>query len=319
MVARIAERTVLARPHGRHRARSTATTTRAIAKELGKHYLPALRSLFLGDFHGEETELNWSDIGKLEPMYAAMPNLEKLKLRSGAMKLGAIVLPHLKHFEVDHRRHGCEGRRASIAAAVWPSLEKLSIQIGPEPDGGDVKVKDLAADPRRRQSAAPHRISASTNFNLTGQLVEPLATSKILPQLAELDLSMGTLGDEQHRRRCSRCRRRSRTSTKLDVNDNYITNEGKSLLKQAKLAFNFGEQREDEGDPSRSLRLGVRMNDTCRRSVQRTCRRTGSLDVIRGHASCCIGRTTLRTHVCRASALVWSAQAFAQPAPRSTR
>jgi len=29
-----------------------------IACELGKRYLPQLRSLFLGDFHSEETELN---------------------------------------------------------------------------------------------------------------------------------------------------------------------------------------------------------------------------------------------------------------------
>ncbi|MEO8840953.1 MAG: WGR domain-containing protein [Kofleriaceae bacterium] len=88
-----------------------------------------------------------------------------------------------------------------------------------------------------------------TNFNLTGQLVEPLATSKLLPQLAELDLSMGTLGDE-HVTKLFAMQAAFAHLTKLDVNDNYLTNEGKSLLEQAKLAVHFGEQRDDEGDPS---------------------------------------------------------------------
>jgi uncharacterized protein (TIGR02996 family) len=219
----------------------------SINKELGKHYLPALRSLFLGDFDMDETELNWSDIGNLEPAYAAMPNLEKLKLRSGDMKLGTIVLPHLKHLEVITGGMDAKSAR-SIAAAVWPSLEKMSIQIGPEPSGGEVKVKDL--EPILDGDTLPHLSHLGiTNFNLTGQLVEPLAASKILPQLAELDLSMGTLGDE-HVTKIFAMQKAFAHLSKLDVNDNYLTHEGKSLLKQAKLAFNFGEQREDEGEPS---------------------------------------------------------------------
>lgn len=218
-----------------------------VTKELAKHYLPALRSLYLGDFHGEETELNWSSIGNLEPLYAAVPNLEKLKLRSGSMKLGTIVLPRLEQFEVV--TGGMDAKSAkSIANAVWPSLEKMSIQIGPESEGTDVKVKDL--QPILDGDNLPHLSHLGvTNFNLTGQLVEPLATSKILPQLAELDLSMGTLGDE-HMTKIFAMQKAFAHLAKLDVNDNYLTNEGKSLLKQAKLAFNFGEQREDEGDPS---------------------------------------------------------------------
>jgi predicted DNA-binding WGR domain protein len=219
----------------------------SIIKELGKHYMPALRSLFLGDFEMEETELNWSNIGNLEPAYAAMPNLEKLKLRSGDMKLGTIVLPHLKQFEVITGGMDAKSAR-SIATAVWPSLEKMSVQIGPESEGTDVKVKDL--QPILDGDNLPHLSHLGvTNFNLTGQLVEPLATSKILPQLAELDLSMGTLGDE-HVTKIFAMQKAFAHLAKLDVNDNYLTNEGRSLLKQAKLAFNFGEQREDEGDPS---------------------------------------------------------------------
>jgi uncharacterized protein (TIGR02996 family) len=216
----------------------------AIAKELSKHYLPALRSLYLGDFLGEETELNWSDLGKIEPMYAAMPNLERLKLRSGSIRIGTLVLPHLKEFEVVTGGLDSKSMR-DIAAAVWPSLEKLSVQIGPE--GESVKLEEL--QPILDGDNLPHLTHLGIpNFNLTAQLVEPLATSRILPQLTELDLSMGTLGDDSVAKLFAMQKAFAHLA-KIDVNDNFITSAGKSILKQAKLAFHYGEQRDDDGDP----------------------------------------------------------------------
>ncbi|MCX5748434.1 MAG: hypothetical protein NT062_38765, partial [Proteobacteria bacterium] len=220
-------------------------TYAGIAKELGKHQLPALRSLFLGDFTYEETELNWSDLGNVEPIYAAVPNLEKLVLRSGSMKLGTIVLPHLEHFEVITGGMDAKAARA-IAAAVWPSLEKLSIQIGPESDGASPKVKDL--QPILDGGTLPRLTHLGiANFNETDQLVEVLASSKLLPQLAELDLSMGTLADEHVAKLFARQKAFAHL-TKIDVHDNYLTNASRTLLAKANLVVNFGKQREDDGD-----------------------------------------------------------------------
>jgi len=219
----------------------------AIAKLIGKRYLPALRSLFLGDFHSEETELNWSSLGNLDPMFAALPNLETLRLRSGSMKLGTIVLPRLKHFEVITGGMDAKSAKA-IASAQWPSLEKLSVQYGPEPSGAAPKPADVL--PILDGDNLPHLNHLGlTNLNFTGQLVERIAASKVLPQLAELDLKMGTLGDDSITKLFALQKAFAHLS-KLDVDDNFISNDGKALLEQAKLNFHFGEQREDEGDPS---------------------------------------------------------------------
>ncbi|MFT3698490.1 MAG: WGR domain-containing protein [Kofleriaceae bacterium] len=215
-----------------------------VAAKLGKHYLPALRSLFLGDFTYEDTELNWSSIGKLEPLYGAVPNLEKLKLRSGgAMTLGAIVLPNLKSFEVIT---GGMPKKAlqSIIGAVWPSLELLSIQTGPEAEG--VKSKDLA--PILDGDALPKlKTLRLDNMNFTHELVEPLATSKVLPQLDGLGLAMGTLDDQTIRKMFTLQKAFAHLST-IDVTDNYLSNDSKKLFKQFGLKVTFGEQRDDDDD-----------------------------------------------------------------------
>ena len=219
-----------------------------VAKTIGSRYLPSLRSLFLGDFTYEDTELNWSTLGNLEPMWSALPNLERLKLRSGSMKLGTIVLPRLKELTVVTGGMDAKAARA-IASAQWPSLEVMSLQIGPEPDAGEVKVKDL--EPILDGATLPRLTHLGiTNFNHTGKLLEPLAHSKILPQLTELDLKMGTLGDE-HAARLFALQKAFAHLTKLDVHDNYLTSEGKAVLKKTKLPVHFGEQRDDDGAEER--------------------------------------------------------------------
>ncbi len=216
-----------------------------VAKIIGKHYLPALRTLHLGDFTSDETELNWSDLGNLEPIWAAVPNLETLRLKSGSLKTGAIVLPRLKHFELV--TGGMDVKTATaIANAKWPSLEKLSAQVGPGDGGSSVKVSHF--QPILDGDGLPRLTHLGiTNFNETHKLVEPLAVSKILPQLTELDLRMGTLGDESVARMFAL--QRAFAHVKLELDDNYIGAEGKRLLQAAKLEFAFGTQRADEGGP----------------------------------------------------------------------
>lgn len=217
-----------------------------VAAKLGKHYLPALRSLFLGDFAVEDTELNWSALGKLEPMYAALPNLERLKLRSGSMNLGTIVLPNLKSFEVITGGMDAKSLK-SIANAVWPALESLSIQTGPEPSGGEPKPADLK--PILDGDSLPHLTHLRLdNMNFTHALVKPLAMSKILPQLSELGLAMGTLGDENIAEMFA-LQKAFKHLNSIDVTDNFLTAESKKLFKQANLKVQFGEQRDDDGGP----------------------------------------------------------------------
>ena len=218
-----------------------------VAKAIGKRYVPSLRSLFLGDFHSEETELNWSTLGNLEPMYAALPNLTSLHVRSGSMTLGSIVLPKLQHFEVTTGGLDPKAARA-IAAARWPDLRTLAIQIGSPNYGGTATLKDLAPILDGATLPRLERL-ALANSELRDALIAPLASSKLLPQLTGLSLEMGTMGDDGAATMV-RMQRAFEHLEVIDLDDNYITAEGKRLLEKTNLAIELGSQRDDGGDPS---------------------------------------------------------------------
>ncbi|MDQ3339119.1 MAG: WGR domain-containing protein [Myxococcota bacterium] len=218
-----------------------------IAKLIGKRHLPALRSLYLGDFSGEETELSWSSLGKLEPVYAAVPNLKRLAVRSGSMNVGKIVHPTLEHFEVTTGGLDSKSARA-IGAAVWPSLRSLSLMVGRENYGGTTSLKDMK--PLLAGENLPRLQSLGLkNLEFTDDLIEPLAVSKILPQLEVLDLSMGTLSDEGIRR-LYRYQKAFQHLAKLDIGDNFVTKDGLKLLRTLKIPAEVGRQRDDGGDPT---------------------------------------------------------------------
>ncbi|MGN6108651.1 MAG: WGR domain-containing protein [Kofleriaceae bacterium] len=217
-----------------------------IAKLIGKRYLPALRSLFLGDFDPEETEVSWSSLGNLEPVYAAVPNLRRLKLRSGDMKLGSIVLPHLERFDIETGGLDPKSARA-IAGARWPSLRELSIQVGTERYGGTAQLKDL--QPILDGVGLPRlRHLGLTNLEYTDAVIAPLAGSKILPQLESLDLSLGVMA-EDGARALYRYQNAFAHLKQIDLGENYLDRDAQKLLKSTKLAVHFGRQRDDEGNP----------------------------------------------------------------------
>lgn len=219
----------------------------AIVKAIGKRHYPALRSLYLGDFDGEETELSWSHIGNAQPLYAALPNLRSLHLRSGEMTLGKIVHPTLEAFTVT--TGGLDRKSAkAIASAVWPSLRTLQLSVGQPNYNGDAKLADLA--PILAGEGLPRlRHLGLTALEFTDEAVEALAHSKILPQLERLDLSLGTMSDEGVRL-LYRYQKAFRHLQRIDVSDNFITDAGARLLRSLKLPIEIGDQRDDEGDPS---------------------------------------------------------------------
>ncbi|MBA3503688.1 MAG: WGR domain-containing protein [Myxococcota bacterium] len=221
----------------------------ATAKVLGKRSLPLLRKLVLGDFISEETELNWSDMGNLEPMYKAMPNLESLTLRSGSMKLGKLVLPKLKELFIISG--GLDKKSlASITEQKWPHLETLNVQVGEE-GSPEIKLKDLAP------------IFAGTNFpkvkhlglgnapfqDEIAQKLAELATSKIAAQIETLDLSQGTLGDAGA---AALVTGKFPKLTSINVKESWLSKKGIAALKTIAKNVDAGDkysQQDDEGDP----------------------------------------------------------------------
>ena len=211
---------------------------------IGKRKLPALRKLFLGDFSYEETELNWSEIGDAKNLYKGMPNLQSLKLRSGSMKLGKIELPELR--ELVTITGGMDRKSTkSILDASWPKLEKLSLQFGPSHES-DVKFKDVQPILEGRGFPALRHLGL-TNAEFTDEVCRALPGSKILPQLEELDLKMGTMSDAGAKAIADHASKFAHLKL-LDVHDNYLGDASKKLLKKVCNGLEFGEQREDE-DP----------------------------------------------------------------------
>lgn len=217
-----------------------------VAERIGQRYLPALRELFLGDFDSEDTEMSWSELGDIEPIYASLPNLKSLKLRSGSMSLGKIVLPKLESFTIETGGLDSDAAQA-IASAHWPGLTSLSIWIGTDEYGGDASIDDLR--PILAGTGLPRLEHLGIkNCELTDDLIEALVTSRILPQLKSLDLGMGVMSDDGAKRMFA-FQKAFMHLEKIDLDDNYISSEGKRLLQATSLQVKIGEQRDDEGDP----------------------------------------------------------------------
>jgi uncharacterized protein (TIGR02996 family) len=161
------------------------------ALAISNHSLPTLRKMYLGDFHHEETELNWSHAGDISPLYRAVPNLETLVVRSGDMKLGQIDLPNLRELVIISG--GIDrGVVESICAATWPKLERLSIQLGQvtEFNRSDLQpILDGNAFPKLTHLGLG-------NSTITDNICEWLVTSAIARRLQSLDLSLGTMSDD---------------------------------------------------------------------------------------------------------------------------
>jgi hypothetical protein len=225
-----------------------------IEKTLATHALPALRSLFLGDFSSDETEVSWSSIGDLAKLYPAVANLESLKLRSGTMKLGRIVLPRLRTLEIE--TGGLDkATLKSIVNAELPSLETLSLFFGSSNYGCDLTRKDVMALLAVDRFPRLNRLGLC-NSELGDELCQHLHLAPLVAQVRELDLSRGTLSDKGARGLATYAAGFAHLD-KVDVSNNYLTKDGIRTLEKALPDAHViaGKQRE-EGDYDRYVTLG---------------------------------------------------------------
>jgi hypothetical protein len=215
-----------------------------VARAIGATPRPALRTLWLGDFGSEETELNWSSLEDLSPIWPAVPNLRELWLRSGSMTLGSMDLPRLERLEIVTGGLDDESARR-IAAARWPELRELIIQVGRPDYGGTAALGDVLPILEGRTAPRLEKLGL-TNLEFTDELVEPLARSRLLPQLRALDLSMGTLSDDGARA----MRRFARAFAHLEqiqLDECYVGDDESRRLVAALPSVRIGTQRDDDG------------------------------------------------------------------------
>jgi uncharacterized protein (TIGR02996 family) len=212
-----------------------------IAKVIGKHPLPTLKKLVLGDFYYEETELNWSKMGNIEPIYKAVPNLESLILRSGTMKVGAIDLPKLRELQIISGGLD-QASFASILGAKFPLLERLNLQLGE-----DLKWKLADLQPIFDGTLFPKLKHLGLGNSPQGdEICQAIAASRIAAQLESLDMAKGTMGDIGA---AALAAGKLPKLALLDVTKCYLSDVGvQSIAKVAKTVID-DDQQEDDCEP----------------------------------------------------------------------
>ena len=212
-----------------------------IARVIGERELPHLHTLILGDFHSEETELNWSNLGDISAIYPAVPNLRRLTLRSGSMTVGAIELPKLEAltvvsggFDLASLTHICE--------ADWPALTTLSLQLGRDEVFTRAHLQPIF-DGAKFPKVTHLGLGNST---ITDEICRGLAGSAIASRLVSLDLSQGTLGDDGARALAAGTYPKL---AHLDVSSNWLTDAGVAILQKLAKEVEVADQSDDDGNP----------------------------------------------------------------------
>ncbi|HWO23580.1 MAG TPA: WGR domain-containing protein [Kofleriaceae bacterium] len=238
---------------------------------LVKRAPPTIRKLHLGDYKfagggrvgmgGEDTEISWYSIGNLGKLWKAVPGLRTLITQGGSsesamgggLQLGKIELPNLAHAEF--RTGGLEKANArAIATAAIPSIEFLNIWYGDDSYGGDATVKDVELLLGRADLPKLRHLGLM-NSEFADKLPEALVKSKLLPQLRELDLSLGCMTDEGARV-IAQHKAAFQHLEKLNLSLNYLSKAAIATLKGVAKSVDTSQQRADDDPEYRHPTVG---------------------------------------------------------------
>ncbi|MFG2983390.1 STM4015 family protein [Streptomyces sp. NPDC048258] len=156
---------------------------------------PDLRSLFLGDIEGEESEISWIQQGDVTPLLEAFPALREFGVRGGeGLVLAPVKHPELRRLVVETGGLPREVVRG-IAASDLPALEVLDLWLGTSEYGADTEPEDL--EPILSGARLPAlRHLALRNSEIQDAVAVAVAGAPVVARLETLDLSMGILTDE---------------------------------------------------------------------------------------------------------------------------
>ncbi len=175
-------------------------------------------------------QLSWTSTGNLGPLLAVTPHLVTLEIEMGDIELGdALDLPKLQSLCLETgglRRNNIE----AIAKAKWPSLVELVLFLGTERYGADATAADVEAL-LDNEFPKLERL-ALCNSEIPDAIVRTLAKSPLLARLKELDLSKGTMTDEDARPLVESFAKFQHLE-KLDLSENYLSPATTAVLGSA--------------------------------------------------------------------------------------
>jgi hypothetical protein len=214
-----------------------------LAEALPDQLPRTLRELYLGDFEfPDESELSWTIVGAVAPLYPRLRDLERLVLQGLGAELGPrIELPRLRSLEIITTQLERSAAEA-IAASPPPALESLSLWVGEDREQG-VSARD-AVIAMLRAPLPRLRHLGIRNCAETDAIVEALIDTPLFAQLHTLDLSLGTLSSYGARLLLG-ARARSQL-TALDISDNLVDEDAVRELHA--LATIIGEEAQRGAD-----------------------------------------------------------------------
>ncbi len=202
----------------------------------------ALRKLVIGD---DVDQISWYRVGKLGKLWRALPRLEVLEIEAGQFELGMIDARALRRMILKTGGLSKANGKA-IASASLPAIEHLEVYYGDPEYGGECTLAEaehlLATGGRPKL-----RRLGLMNAEFADAICAALPGSKILPQLAHLDLSRGLMSDEGART-IAKHRAAFAHLDVLDVSSNYLTADGIEALKGVAKQVIIGNHKTVEAD-----------------------------------------------------------------------
>lgn len=208
--------------------------------------LPALRALFVGDMSFEECEISWIVQGDYNPLLAAFPDLQSLRIR-GSTDLALAPFAHGSLQELAIECGGLPERIVdAIAGSTLPALKRLELWLGDDNYGFDGDVQTYA---RLLDAIDASRLDylGLRDAQISDALAQYLAGCAWLGRLDTLDLSMGTIGDAGAQALCGSPHLAGLKT--LDLSHHYIGDAWQAKLKALPCRVVLDDpQDEDDGE-----------------------------------------------------------------------
>lgn len=226
---------------------SSATTAGIVSTLVNKKsHFPKLQHLFIGDITYEENEMSWIQQSDVSPLFEAYPDLLHFQVRGGNdLSLGKLIHHKLETLIVETGGMPANVIR-EVCYATLPNLQKLELWLGTDDYGFDSTVDDL--DPLFSDKLFPKlKVLGLRNSCISDQLAKKLIGAPVMNIIEELDLSMGTLGDEGGQALLDNPAVKKLKS--LNLEHHYLSDDMMAKLHALGIPVNLsGQEDEDEYD-----------------------------------------------------------------------
>lgn len=206
----------------------------------------AIRSLALDAYDYRDSKFHLTSFGDLGDAWAALPALESLRIRAGGHgRLGALHLPHLQAFTLEHANLRTQ-QVDDIARARWPNLRSLDLAIGRRAHESEATLARLRPILHGEGMPVLEHL-ALRDCEFADELVDDLARSPLLPRLRSLAVTGSRLASAGARSLLASAAA-FRHLDAFDLGCNYLTRDEATRIRRALPRATTADQQPRDGD-----------------------------------------------------------------------